>query len=214
MPRLQLVIGSKNYSSWSLRGWLALKHTGAEFDEVLVSFADPRWRDEIRRYSPSGRVPFLRDGALCVWDSLAIVEYLAERFPAARLWPADAAARALARSAAAEMHSGFAALRNNMPMDLQANEPGKGHAPEALADAVRVKELWSECRRRFGGAGGPYLFGAFSAADCFYAPVVFRFLSYGVPLDDVSRAYAEAIVAHPAVKEWRAAGLAEPRVDH
>jgi glutathione S-transferase len=158
-------------------------------------------------------VPFLRDGALGIWDSLAIVEYLAERHPQAGLWPADAAARAVARSVCAEMHSSFTALRESMPMDLQANAPGKGHTPEALADAARIQALWRECRERFG-AGGPHLFGAFTAADCFYAPVVFRFLSYGVPLDATARAYCDAITAHPSVAKWRAAARREPHLHH
>ena len=209
----RLVIGSKNYSSWSLRGWLALAHTGAPFEEILISFATPDWRERIRRHSPSGKVPFLVDGALGIWDSLAIVEYLAERFPAAGLWPADPAARALARCVVAEMHSGFAALRACMPMDLQADAPGQGHTAEALADAARIQELWRDCRARFG-ARGPWLFGAFSAADCFYAPVVFRFLCYGVELDPTARAYCDAMTAHPSVAAWRAAALAEPRTDH
>jgi glutathione S-transferase len=210
---LKLVIGSKNFSSWSLRGWLALEHTGAPYEEIFVSFGDPDWREQIKRHSPSGKVPYLIDGALGIWDSLAIVEHLHEKFPAANLWPRDPAARALARSVVAEMHSGFTALRSNMPMDLQENAPGKGHTPEALADAARVQEIWRACRSRFG-AGGPYLFGAFSAADCFYAPVVFRFLSYGVPLDATAQGYCDAILTHPIVKKWRDAGLKEPHVDH
>lgn len=210
---LKLVIGSKNFSSWSLRAWLALEHTGAPYEEIFISFGDPDWREQIKRYSPSGKVPYLIDGALGVWDSLAIVEHLHEKFPAAKLWPSDAAARAVARSAAAEMHSGFAALRSNMPMDLQANAPGKGHTPEALADAQRVQQIWRDCRARFGAAG-PYLFGAFSAADCFYAPVVFRFLSYGVPCDPAAMSYCDAILAHASVNEWREAALREPHVDH
>jgi glutathione S-transferase len=210
---LRLVIGSKNYSSWSLRAWLALEHTGARYEEILISFAEPDWRDQIRRHSPTGKVPFLIEGALGIWDSLAIVEYLAEKFPAAKLWPVDPVARALARSAVAEMHSGFTALRSNMPMDLQENTPGKGHTQEALSDAARIQEIWRACRQR-SAAGGPYLFGAFGAADCFYAPVAFRFLSYDVPLDATARAYCDAIVAHPSVARWCAAGLAEPRSHH
>jgi glutathione S-transferase len=210
---LKLVIGSKNFSSWSLRGWLALEHTGAPYAEVFISFGDPDWHEQARRHSPSGKVPYLVDGALGVWDSLAIVEYLNEKFPAAKLWPTEPAARAVARSVAAEMHSGFTALRGNMPMDIQLSAPGKGHTPEALADAARVQEIWRDCRARFG-AGGPYLFGAFSAADCFYAPVVFRFLSYGVPLDPTAKAYCDAMLAHAAVAKWRAAALREPHVDH
>lgn len=210
---LKLVIGSKNFSSWSLRAWLALDHTSAPYEEIFISFGDPDWREQIKRHSPSGKVPYLIDGAHGIWDSLAIVEYLAEKFPAAKLWPADSAARAFARSVVAEMHSGFGALRENMGMDLQANAPGKGHTPAALADAARVQEIWRECRARHG-AGGPYLFGAFSAADCFYAPVVFRFLSYGVPLDATAKAYCDAMLAHPALAKWRQAGLREPHVDH
>jgi glutathione S-transferase len=210
---LKLVIGSKNFSSWSLRAWLALEHTGAPYEEVFVSFGDPAWREQVKRHSPSGKVPYLIDGALGVWDSLAIVETLHEKFPAARLWPSDAAARATARSVCAEMHSGFQAMRENMPMDLQANAPGAGHTPAALADVARVQAIWHDCRARFG-AGGPYLFGAFSAADCFYAPVVFRFLSYGPPLDATAKAYCDAMLAHPSVKKWRDAGLREPHVDH
>jgi glutathione S-transferase len=210
---LALVIGSKNFSSWSLRGWLALEHTGAPYEEIFISFGDPDWREQIKRHSPSGKVPYLIDGALGIWDSLAIIEYLHEKFPAARLWPSDPGARALARSVAAEMHSSFTALRSNMPMDLQANAPGKGHTPEALADVARIQQIWRECRARFG-ASGPYLFGAFTAADCFYAPVVFRFLSYGVALDPNAKNYCDAIVAHPSVKKWRDAGLREPHVDH
>ena len=210
---LKLVIGSKNFSSWSLRAWLALEHTGAPYEEIFVSFGDPDWREQIKRHSPSGKVPYLIDGALGIWDSLAIVETLAEKFPAARLWPSDSAARAFARSVVAEMHSGFGALRENMGMDLQASAPGKGHTPAALADAARVQEIWRECRARHG-AGGPYLLGALSAADCFYAPVVFRFLSYGVPLDSNAKAYCDALLAHPSVAKWREAALREPHVDH
>ena len=210
---LKLVIGSKNFSSWSLRAWLALEHVGAPFEEIFISFGDPDWREQIKRHSPSGRVPYLIDGTLGIWDSLAIVETLNELFPEAKLWPSDLAARAFARSVVAEMHSGFSELRSNMPMDLQANAPGKGHTPAALADAARVQEIWRECRARFG-AGGPYLFGAFSAADCFYAPVVFRFLSYALPLDANAKSYCDAILAHPSVKKWREAALREPHVDH
>ena len=211
----EIVIASKNYSSWSLRAWLALEQTGAEYRETLISTADPDWRAQTRRASPSGKVPLLIDGALQVHDSLAIVEYLNERFPKAGLWPADTAARAFARSVAAEMHSGFFALRMNMEMDLQANEPGKGHVPAALADAARIQAIWRECRERFGRAGGgPFLFGAFGAADAFYAPVVFRFRSYGVALDENARAYCDAIVAEPKVAKWVAGAMKDRRIYH
>ena len=210
---LKLVIGSKNFSSWSLRAWLALEHVGAPYEEIFISFGDPDWREQIKRHSPSGKVPYLIDDALGIWDSLAIVEHLHEKFPAAKLWPSDPAARAFARSVVAEMHSGFTALRSNMSMDLQANAPGKGRTPEALADVARIQEIWRECRARFG-ASGPYLFGAFTAADCFYAPVVFRFLSYGVAQGANAKSYCDAMVAHPSVRKWREAGLKEPHVDH
>ena len=210
---LKLVIGSKNFSSWSLRAWLALEHTGAPYEEIFISFGDPDWREQIKRHSPSGKVPYLVDGALGIWDSLAIVEHLHEKFPAAKLWPSEPAARAFARSVVAEMHSGFTALRTHMPMDLQANAPGQGHTPEALADVARIQQIWGESRERFG-AGGPHLFGAFTAADCFFAPVVFRFLSYGVALDANAGRYCDSVVAHPSVKKWREAGLKEPHVDH
>lgn len=209
----ELVMASKNYSSWSLRAWLALEQTGAPYTERLISTADADWHDQIRRLSPSGKVPLLIDGDLAIGDSLAIVETLNERFPKAGLWPADPAARAIARSVCAEMHSGFMALRSKMPMDIQANEPGKGHDPEALADAERIQAIWRDCRERFG-AGGPFLFGAFCAADCFYAPVVFRFRSYGVPLDANAKAYCDAVVAEPKVVKWVAAAMREPRVYH
>lgn len=208
---LEILIASKNYSSWSLRGWLALEQTGAPYVEKLVSTADADWHDQIKRISPSGKVPMLRDDGFVVHDSLAIVEYLNERFPAAGLWPRDLRARAHARSAVAEMHSGFAALRSNMPMDIQGNEPGKGHVPDALADATRIQAIWRECRAQYG-ASGPFLFGAFGAADCFYAPVVFRFRSYGVPLDATAKAYCDAVAGEPKVAKWVAAALREPRI--
>jgi glutathione S-transferase len=211
----EIVIASKNYSSWSLRAWLALEQTGAEYRETLISTADPDWHAQTRRASPSGKVPLLIDGDLRVHDSLAIVEYLNERFPKAGLWPADTAARAFARSVAAEMHSGFMALRMNMAMDIQADEPGKGHDALALADAARIQAIWRECRERFGRrGGGPFLFGAFGAADCFYAPVVFRFRSYGVPLDENASAYCEAIIVEPKVAKWIEAAKREPRIYH
>lgn len=209
----EIVIASKNYSSWSLRGWLALEQTGAPYEERLVSTGDPDWHAQVERLSPSGKVPLLLDGDLAVHDSLAIVEYLNERFPAAGLWPADARARAIARSVAAEMHSGFVALRSNMPMDIQAEEPGKGHVPEALADAQRIQAIWRDCRERFGKSG-PFLFGAFTAADAFYAPVVFRFLSYGVPLDATAKAYCEAVTKDRKVAKWALAARREKRVYH
>lgn len=218
---IKIVIASKNYSSWSLRAWLALEQTGAPYEEILISTADRDWHDQIKRVSPSGKVPLLIDGDLQIGDSLAIIEYLNERFPTAGLWPSDSRARAVARSVAAEMHSGFMALRMNMEMDIQANEPGKGHVPEALADATRIQSIWRDCRQRFGqrvgqglGNSGPFLFGSFTAADCFYAPVVFRFLSYGVALDANAKAYCDAMVAEPKIAKWIEGAKREPRVYH
>ncbi len=209
MDRLTLVIGNKNYSSWSLRAWLALEHTGAAFDELRIALDTPTTRADILRHSPAGRVPVLHDGEVTVWESLAICEYLAERFPHARLWPADPAARALARAASAEMHAGFAALRQAMPMNCRAHLPGKGRAPGVDDDIARVRDIWRDCRARFG-AGGDMLFGQFTAADAMFAPVVSRFQTYGVSLDPVSRAYADAVSALPAMEAWTAAARAEP----
>ncbi|WP_448189648.1 glutathione S-transferase family protein [Azospirillum sp. sgz301742] len=210
---LTLVIGNKAYSSWSMRPWLALKHTGAPFTEVLVQLRQPDSRDTILQHSPSGKVPLLRHGERVVWDSLAICEYLAETYTDAALWPDDTYARAVARSVSAEMHSGFVDLRSNMPMDLKARRPGEGRTDECLADIARITEIWRDARARFGAMdqnGGPYLFGRFSIADCMYAPVVTRFETYGVDLDPVCRTYADAVLALPAMREWTEAARAEP----
>jgi glutathione S-transferase len=212
MSELTLVVGSKNYSSWSLRPYLALAHTGQPFQEVVVALDAPDTAANIARHSPSGRVPVLRHGALSIWDSLAICEYLAETFPAARLWPEDKAARAVARAVTAEMHSGFAALRQNLPMNIRARRAGQGHdAPGVKDDIRRVLALWSECRARYG-QGGPFLFGAFSIADAFYAPVVTRFVTYGVELDAGAAAYRDAVLGLPAMRRWVEAAAAEPPV--
>ncbi len=212
MSDLTLIVASKNYSSWSLRPYLALAQTGQPFQEVLITLDQPDTSANILKYSPSGRVPALRHGELVIWDSLAICEYLAETFPAAKLWPEDKAARALARSVTAEMHSGFQALRNNLPMNLRARKPGQGHdAPGVKDDVRRIQALWNECRARFG-KGGPFLFGAFSIADAFYAPVVSRFVTYEVPLDAVGAAYRDAVLGLPAMKKWMADAAAEPPV--
>ncbi|MES2683164.1 MAG: glutathione S-transferase family protein [Pseudomonadota bacterium] len=205
---MKLVIGNKNYSSWSLRPWLLMQVLDLPFEEVLIPLYQPGSRETLLTLTPSGKVPTLIDGELVIWDSLAIVEYLAEQYPGVAVWPADAEARATARCVAAEMHAGFAALRNHMPMNLRASHPGKGHTPEVLADIARITELWLDCRARFGSEG-PFLFGPFSAADAFYAPVVTRFLSYGVSLPAVCREYVEAVRTLPAMQVWYAAGIAE-----
>jgi len=193
MAELLLVVGNKNYSSWSLRPWLAMKVLGIPFREQRIPLYVEGAKEKLRAYSPAGKVPCLVDGELRVWDSLAILETLAERH--AGLWPADAKLRARARSVSAEMHSGFSGLRTHMSMNVRKRHPGKGRTPEALADIARIVEIWSECR-------GPFLFGAFSAADAMYAPVVLRFRTYEVELPPVCRAYADAVLALPALQEW------------
>ena len=207
MEPLVLHVGSKWLSSWSLRPYLALVHTGAPFEERVTTLYQDRTATEIKTFSPSGKVPCLFHGDLAIWDSLAICEYLAELFPDAQLWPADRAARARARSISAEMHSGFAAMRRDMSMDLKRDRPGEGHTPEALADAARVMEIWRDCLSR--ATGGPFLFGAFTIADAMFAPVTTRFTTYAVPMDDVSAAYVAAIDALPGMQAWRKAALAE-----
>ena len=201
MPALEIVIGTKAWSSWSLRPWLALKATGQKFKETLVPLRASNTSTRIRRYTPSGRVPVLKHGKLVIWESLAICEYIAENFPKAGLWPKDKAARAMARALSSEMHSGFAALRQAMPMDINAR-----HATPELSDAVkgdiaRITQMWKDCRKKFG-KGGAFLFGKFSVADCMYAPVATRFVTYGVKLDKTSADYVKAIMALPAMQEW------------
>lgn len=204
MTQLTLVIGNKNYSSWSLRPWLAMKQAGLEFDEIRIALDTPTSLQEIRQYSPAGKVPILLDNGLTIWDSLAICEYLAEHYPTKHWWPEDKAARAVARSISAEMHSGFQALRQNMPMNCRAFLPGKGMAPGVQADIDRITAIWRDCRQNFG-TGGEMLFGDFTIADAMFAPVVSRFTTYDVQLDPTSRAYAETIWALPAMQEWVAA---------
>jgi glutathione S-transferase len=204
-----LVIGNKTYSSWSLRGFLAARLGGIEFDEVLVRLSKPETRATLLGHSAAGKVPVLKHGERVIWDSLSIVEYLAEQCPEAGLWPDDAGARAMARSVAAEMHSGFQALRGHMPMNLRRSLPGRGRARGVSEDVERIGAIWRECRQRFG-AGGPYLFGEPSAADAMYAPVATRFRTYGVEVDPVGQAYATAVLALPAFLEWQEAALQEP----
>jgi glutathione S-transferase len=207
---LKLIIGNKNYSSWSLRAWLALRMAGIAFEEQRILLYGPGSKEQILAYSPAGKVPCLVDDGMPIWDSLSICEYLAEKHPA--LWPADPKARALARSVSAEMHSGFPNLRTHMSMNIRRHYPGRGRMPESIAEAARVIALWSDCRARYGalaGAGGPFLFGAFSIADAMYAPVVLRFETYALDLPPICRAYADAVLALPAMREWIAAAKAE-----
>ena len=204
---LKIVIGNKNYSSWSMRGWLALRLTGAELEEIVVGLDLPDTAEKIRKYSPSGRVPCLIDGDLAVWDSLAIAEYLAEKFPDKPLWPKDRAERARARSVAAEMHSGFANLRNDCAMKMRASFPAKTLRPETQAEVDRILAIWEDCLKR---SGGPYLFGkAFTIADAFYAPVVSRLRTYSIPVRGPAKAYTEAVWATAIVQEWFAGAKAE-----
>lgn len=207
---LQLVIGNKNFSSWSLRPWLLLKQAGLPFREIPVRLRQADTKAQILVHSPSGKVPALIDGDLTVWDSLAICEYLAEKASLNHvdLWPADPKARAEARSVSAEMHSGFAALRQQMSMEVAASRPGEGQTPEVLADIARIAALWTSCRERFAAAG-PFLFGDFSVADAMYAPVAFRFHTYGVELPPLAAAYRDTLLALPAMQEWAAGARAE-----
>ena len=208
MPSLTLVIGNKNYSSWSLRPWLLLRQAGIPFEEVRIPLYAPESAAALGKWSPSGKVPALHDGDLRVWDSLAICEYLAERFPDKQLWPLDAAARAVARSVSAEMHAGFSALREHMSMNIRARRPGRGRTPECLADVERILAMWTECRARFGGSGD-FLFGRFGIADAMYAPVVLRFRTYGVVLEGAAKDYADAVLALPALQAWVADAVTE-----
>jgi glutathione S-transferase len=211
MTQLTLVIGNKNYSSWSLRPWLAMKQAGLDFREIRIALYTPTAPQEIRQHSPAGKVPVLLSDSLTIWDSIAICEYLAEHFPTTHWWPKDKAARAVARSISAEMHSGFQNLRQNMPMNCRARLPGKGMAPGVQADIDRIIAIWHNCRQCFG-SGGEMLFGEFTIADAMFAPVVSRFTTYDVQLDPVSRAYTNAIWALPAMQEWAAAAQDETEV--
>jgi glutathione S-transferase len=205
---LQLIIGNKRYSSWSLRPWLVMTHFGLPFEEILILLDTPTTSSEIRRYSPSGRVPCLTDGAITVWETLAIIEYLAERFPDRAVWPRDQAARAMARAISSEMHAGFSALRAACPMNLRRSFDYRDRGPGASADGARITTLWRDARRQFG-KDGPYLFGAFSAADAMYAPVVLRLTGYAWPLDADIAEYVASIHELPAMQAWKAAAATE-----
>jgi glutathione S-transferase len=209
MSALTIVIGNKNYSSWSLRGWLALACSGLPFDEIVIPLDRPETRAAILAHSPTAKLPLLRHGEVSVWESLAVGEYVAEMAPAAQLWPADRAARAHARAIAAEMHAGFISLRVECPMNVRASKPGRPRSPEAQADIDRVTALWRDCRGRFG-QGGDLLFGHFTIADAMYAPVVSRFATYGMELDPVSEAYKDALLGLPEMRRWAADAAAEP----
>jgi glutathione S-transferase len=200
---LHLYVGSYRLSSWSLRPYLVLTHTGAAFETTVIALDEPTTHDEIAKVSPTGRIPVLHhDGAL-IWDSLAICEYLAEQFPSAVLWPVERLARARARAISAEMHAGFAALRREMPFAIAESRPGQGHTQEAMADVQRVLAIWREQRSAPLANEGPFLFGRFSIADAMFAPVATRLVTYGVELDPVCQRYVDAIYALPGLQQWK-----------
>jgi glutathione S-transferase len=207
MAPLTLVIGNKNYSSWSLRAWLFMKHAGVEFQEILVTLDSSGTREQLDRYGPSGRVPVLRHGKLCVWDSLAVCEYIAE--VSDKGWPKAREARAVARSVSAEMHSGFTTLRSLWPMNARARNRRTAVTAALEADVERIDEIWNDCRVRFGG-DGPWLFGEYSVADAMYAPVVLRFNTYGAHISQTARWYMASVLEDAALQEWLAAAKQEP----
>ena len=220
MAEFTIYLGNKNYSSWSLRGWLMLKQAGVPFDEVVIPLYEPQSRAEILRHTPSGKMPTLvhnrkSGGPVTVWESLAIGEYLAELFPEAGLWPKDPAARAHARAISHEMHAGFLPLRRHFPMNMRSVFD-RAIIPEIQGDIDRITSLWRDCRQRFGAPskdpGGDFLFGAFTIADAMFAPVVSRFRTFKLALDGEAEAYARAITAWPAYQEWLAGARNEPMV--
>lgn len=206
---MKLVIANKNYSSWSMRPWILLTQLDLPFQEEKLSFNDPDFKARVRAVNPAGKVPFLVDGDLVVWDSLAIVEYVAEKFPDRGVWPASTAARARARSICAEMHAGFTALRFTLDMNCELHLPVPVLNNATRRDVTRICELWADCARFADATSGPYLFGAFSAADAYFAPVVRRFVSYDVAIPDPARRYVATMEALPAMKAWMQDALAE-----
>jgi glutathione S-transferase len=205
---LKLVVGNKNYSSWSMRPWMALRIADIPFEDRVISLDDPIFKPELAKLTPAGKVPVLIDGDRHVWESLAIIEYAAEQFTAATVWPADVAARAHARVVCAEMHAGFAPLRRHCPMNM-ARPPNRRELPPEVQDNVtRIEQMWSDCRARFG-KDGPFLFGAAGAADAMYAPVVSRFHTYDIEVGADTRAYMKAVMSLPAWSEWEKAALEE-----
>lgn len=206
-PSMQLVIGNKNYSSWSMRPWVVMKAFGIPFEEIRILLDRADTTSKISEYSMAGRVPVLLAGEITVWDSLAICEFLAEQFALQNLWPEGLAARATARSICAEMHAGFSALRYDMPMNIKASLPGQGRTAGSQADIGRISEIWEECLSKYGAHR--FLFGDFSIADAYFAPVVMRFKTYCVSLAPALQAYCERIEAHPAVAQWVKEALAE-----
>jgi glutathione S-transferase len=208
---LTLVIGNKNYSSWSFRPWIAMKVAGIAFDEEVISLDAPEFKSRLSKLSGTGKVPVLLDGNVRVWESLAILEYVAEKFPSAGVWPSDPHARAHARAIAAEMHAGFLPLRRHCPMNMWRPVRKLELTAEVAANVARIDAMWTDCRARFG-RNGPFLFGAFGAADAMYAPVVSRFHTYAIDVGGQSRGYMAAVMALPAWAEWQSAARKEPWV--
>lgn len=209
MAHYTLVIGNKAYSSWSLRPWLLMKHTGIAFDEVRIPLYQDGHVAKIRGYSAAGKVPILIDGGVTVWESLAICEYVAERHPGKQLWPDDPGVRAYGRAISTEMHAGFAALRGQMGMNVRRVMPAVAITSEVAADIARIEAIWSESLRRYGG---PFLLGTFSIADAMFAPVATRFKTYAVALSGSAQSYADRLLGLPAMKEWYAVAAAETEV--
>lgn len=204
---MKLIFANRNYSSWSLRAWLVLRHFGIPFDEDLVLLNGEGWKEIIRQKSPSGRVPVLVDGDVTVPETIAIIEYLNDKYPAKGIWPSNRVERALARAASAEMHGGFSALRNAAPMNLRSSHPGKVDFDVVADDLKRIERLWGDLLSR---SGGPYLFGTFNATDAMFAPVATRIRTYELPVSDLAQEYVEAIYAVPAFQEWLAEAVKEP----
>ena len=204
---MKLLIGNRNYSTWSLRPWLVLRHFEIPFDDELLQLSGEGFRDVLAERSPTGRVPVLIDGDLVVPETIAIIEYLADKFPNMAIWPADIGNRALARAASAEMHAGFTSLRSHAPMNLRASHPGKVDLDLVSRDLHRVETLWGDLLAK---SGGPYLFGAFTGADAMYAPLATRLRTYDLPVSDTSARYIEAIYALPSFQDWLSQALAEP----
>jgi len=208
---LTLIIGNKNYSSWSYRPWIAMKVARIPFEEIVISLDAPDFKARVAQHSGTGKVPVLIDGAVKVWESLSILEYLADKFPDKALWPADTAARAHARTVASEMHAGFVPLRRHCPMNMWRPVIKRELPDDVVQNVSRIDAIWTDCRTRFG-RNGPFLFGGFGSADAMYAPVVSRLHTYGVEVGEVARAYMAAVMALPAWAEWQAAGAVEPWV--
>lgn len=208
MSKIAIVIGNKTYSSWSLRGWLALKRCGIEFEEIMVQLDTSNTREQILSHSSAGLVPILKHEGSTIWETMAICEYLAETFPEAGLWPYDKSTRARCRAVSNEMHAGFSALRTHMPMDIKNRYPGAGLGDGVQNDVNRIVRIWQDCRNEYGDAG-PFLFGHFTIADAMFAPVVARFQTYEVELPEICALYRDAVWNCPEMLEWRAAAVAE-----